>query len=128
MMPNLHSDMAVPNKYKQGCELIKKCLENVAMISFTTDIWSLDMCPMSLLSLTAPWIDSSYYLQKAVLQAKHFCGSHTGESIAVATEEMLNTWKLEKSKVNASNNARKSNGSPWSTQFGMLRIPCMKDC
>jgi len=30
------------------------------MISFTTDIWSSDKCPMSLLSLTAPWMDSSY--------------------------------------------------------------------
>ncbi len=92
MMPNRHyiSDTAVPNKYMQVCELILKCLENVAMISFTTDIWSSDVCPMSLLSLTAQWIDSSFNLQKAVLHAKHFRGSQTGESIAVAIEEMLN--------------------------------------
>lgn len=57
------------------------------------------MCPMSLLNLTAQWIDLNFDLQKAVLQAKHFRGSHTGESIAVAMEEMLNTWKVDKSKV-----------------------------
>ncbi len=84
MMPNRHyiSNTAVPNKYKQVCEYISKCLENVAMISFTTYICSSDVCPVSLLSLTAQWIDSSFNLQKAVLHAKHFRGSHTGESIA----------------------------------------------
>lgn len=122
MMPNRHfiSDTAVPNKYKQVSEFISKCLENVAMISFTTDIWSSDVCPMSLLSLTAQWIDSSFILQKAVLQAKHFRGSHTGESIAVATEEMLNAWKIEKSKVHV---ILRDNASNVIKAMGRLGVP-----
>lgn len=77
--PNWHfiSRMAIQNKYKQVYEFISKCLENVAVVSYTTDIWSTDMCPMSLLSLTAQRMDSSFTLQKAVLQAKQFRGSNT---------------------------------------------------
>lgn len=60
IMPSRYyiSDTAVPSKYKQVCEFISKRLENAATISFTTDIWSSDVCPMSLLSLTAQWIDT----------------------------------------------------------------------
>lgn len=91
-LPNRHfiSDTAVPLKYKEVCELISKCLENTDMVSLTTDIWSSNVCPMSLLSLTAQWIDSSFTLQKAVLQAKQFRGLHTGESIATTIDGMLN--------------------------------------
>ena len=66
-LPNRHfiSETAIPNKYKQVYELISECLENVAMVSFTTDISSSDVCPMSLLSLTAQWIDSSFYFAKS---------------------------------------------------------------
>ncbi len=57
------------------------------------------MCPVSLLSLTPQWIDLTFSLQKAVLRAKQFRGSHTGEAIATAAEEILNAWKVEKSRV-----------------------------
>lgn len=87
-LPNRHfiSDMAVPLKYKEVREFISKCLESTDTVSLTTDIWSSNVCPMSLLSLTAQWVDSSFTLQKAVLQAKQFRGSHTGESIATAID------------------------------------------
>ncbi|KAF7652659.1 hypothetical protein LDENG_00093010, partial [Lucifuga dentata] len=99
-LPTQHfiSKTAIPSN-KQVCKFILKHLENIAMVSFTTNIWSSDVCPMSLLSLTSQWIDSCFTLQKAVLKAKQFHGSHTGDSITTATEEMLNAWKIEKSKV-----------------------------
>lgn len=83
-LPNHHfiSDTAVPLKFKELRKFISKCLENTDTVSLTTDFSSSNVCPMSLLSLTAQWVDSSFTLQKVVLQAKQFRGSHTGESIA----------------------------------------------
>ena len=126
MLPNRHfiSETAIPNKYKQVSEFILKCLENVAVISFTTDIWSSDVCPMSLLSLTAQWIDSSFALQKAVLQAKQFRGSHTGDSIATATEEMLNAWKIENSKVHVILRDNASNVVKAMDRLGVASLGC----
>lgn len=45
MLPNQNfiSRTAIPNKYKQACTFISKCLANVAMANFTNDIWSLDL-------------------------------------------------------------------------------------
>lgn len=70
-------------------------------ISFTTDIWSSDVCPMSLLSLTSHWVDreSTFTPWSAVLHANKFWGSHTGTLIAKATEGMLVKWKIPKSNV-----------------------------
>ncbi|KAI7792535.1 putative zinc finger BED domain-containing protein 4-like [Triplophysa rosa] len=118
------SDTAVPSKYKQVCEFISKRLENVSTISFTTDIWSSDVCPMSLLSLTAQWIYSSFDLQKAVLHAKQFRGSHTGESIAGATEKMLNTWKIAKSKVHVVLRDNASNMIKAMNHLGVPSLGC----
>ena len=73
-------------------------------VSFTTHLWSSDLCPTSLLSLTACWVDtvshSTFTLQSAVLQANEFRGSRAGTSIAEKIEETL-TWNFHKSNVNA---------------------------
>uniref|UniRef100_A0A3P8U0R1 BED-type domain-containing protein n=1 Tax=Amphiprion percula TaxID=161767 RepID=A0A3P8U0R1_AMPPE len=95
-LANRHSisDTLIPLKYKQVSEFISKLLESAVMVSLTTDIWSSDVCPVSLISLTAQWIDSSFTLQEAVLQAKKFRDSHTGEAIATATDEILSPCNL----------------------------------
>ena len=51
-----------------------------ALISFTTDIWTSDVCPMPLLSISAHWTDSSFG-QKGPEQARQ------------ATKDMLNMWE-----------------------------------
>lgn len=69
-------------------------------ISFTTDIWSSDVSPLSLLSLTAHWVDiETFNLESVVLHANEFKGSHTGEAISGAIENMLLNWNIPKSKV-----------------------------
>lgn len=50
------SDAALPELYKEVCEHVSK---EIKAMSFTTDIWSSAVCPMSLLSLTVHWLDSS---------------------------------------------------------------------
>lgn len=58
------SETAVPNIYRQVWEFISNCLKNYAMLSFTKDIWSSDICHMFLASLIPQWIDSDFTLQK----------------------------------------------------------------
>lgn len=83
------------------------------------------MYPMSLPSLTAQWINSSFILQKAVLQSKQFCGSPTGESIATATEEMLNAWKTEKRKVHVILRDNASNVIKAMERLGVASLGCV---
>ena len=59
-LPSRHylSDTALPEMYSKVRDHLRGNLREVTALSFTTDIWSSDVCPMSLLSLTAHWIDS----------------------------------------------------------------------
>lgn len=54
---------------------------------------------MSLIRLTAQWIDDDFTLHHVMLHAKQFRGSHTGRAIANVFEEMLATWAIPKSSV-----------------------------
>ena len=65
----------------------------VNAISFATDIWTSDVSPMSMLSLTAQWVDEDFILRKAVLHAQECAGSHTAAAISMSFE----TWKHEHS-------------------------------
>ena len=53
-------------------------------ISFITDIWSSDVSQMSMLSLTAQWIDGNFEMKRADLHVQEFAGSHMGVAIAGA--------------------------------------------
>ena len=44
------SETAPPELYKKACKHISEELKDVTSMSFTTDIWSSDVCPMTLLS------------------------------------------------------------------------------
>ena len=72
---------------------------SAAAISFTTDIWSSDVSPMSLLSLTAHWVDAEFNLKSAVLHAQECRGSHTADMIQAAIKKMLLDWKIDSKKV-----------------------------
>ena len=72
---------------------------DIPAISFTTDIWSSDVSPVSMISLTAQWIDTEFNLVKTVLHSQEFTGSHTAQMIAGCFENMFETWKIPKTKV-----------------------------
>ena len=55
-LPNRHSISDTLIITEQVSEFISKRLESAVMVSLTTDIWSSDVCPVSLISLTAQWI------------------------------------------------------------------------
>ena len=58
-------------------------------VSFTTDIWTSDVSPVSMLSLTAQWLDEDFNMQKAMLHAQECPGSHTVTMICQAFETII---------------------------------------
>ena len=77
-------------------EFIMLLAMGVTAISFTTDIWTSDVSPMSMMSLTAQWVVEDFVLKKDVLHAHTAC-SHTATAISMAFENMFETWKHEHS-------------------------------
>lgn len=55
------SETELAKLYETVREHISCILKDVQAISFTTDIWSSDVCPMSLLSLMSHWVDRHFY-------------------------------------------------------------------
>ena len=49
-------------------------IKDVKALSFTTDIWSSDVSPVSLLSLTAHWLDESYVPHSAMFLYQYRIG------------------------------------------------------
>lgn len=70
-------------------------------ISFTTDIWSSDISPVSVLSLTAQWIEENFEMKRVMLHAQECPGSHTSAAIARALESMFIRWNITKDMVHA---------------------------
>lgn len=98
-MPSRHyfSDVALPELQSVVSKHIEKLLTDVTHISFTTNIWTSSVSPVSMLSLTAQWIDEDFSLKKAVLHSQECSGSHTAAAIASA----FDVWKVENSKRNS---------------------------
>ncbi|XP_057192592.1 zinc finger BED domain-containing protein 4-like [Triplophysa rosa] len=122
------SETALPELYETVREHISCQLKDVQTISFTTDIWSSDAAPLSLLSLTAHWVDtvtpSSFTLQSAVLQANEFRGSHTGTSIAESIEGMLVKWNISKSRVHVILRDNTRNMKKAMAEMGVSSLGC----
>lgn len=94
------ADVSLPALYNEVATHIHTLLsKNVTDISFTTDLWSSDVSPLSMLSLTAQWIDENFELRRATLHAQECPGSHTSANIAHALEGMLVRWNITKDTV-----------------------------
>ena len=65
----------------------------------TIDVWSSDVNSDSLLGLTAHWVDENFQRKSAVLQAHSLDDRHTGEYVAMQLLKMLESWKVDPSKV-----------------------------
>ena len=100
-MPNHKylSDVCLPELYSVVYSHVEKLIADATSISFTTDIWSSSVCQVSMLSLTAQWLDKDFVLKKSVLHSQECRGSHTAEAIASAFEGMFETWTIPKENV-----------------------------
>lgn len=104
---------------------IHKLLDSVTDISFTTDIWSSDVSQMSMLSLTAQWINDNFEMKRAVLHAQEFAGSHTGAAIASAFDCMFAQWKIKKDNVHVVLRDNSRNKQKAMDECGVKSLGCM---
>ncbi|XP_070397996.1 zinc finger BED domain-containing protein 4-like [Nothobranchius furzeri] len=94
------SGTALPELYNRVSAKLAGKLKGVPALSFTADIWTSDVCPMSLISLTVHWVDSgTHHVCCAVLQVKKCRGSHNRATIAAAIAKMLNNRGIPLEKV-----------------------------
>lgn len=93
------TETVIPKLKDDVTSKVKAAITGVEFFSFTTDIWSTDISHDSLISLTVHWITDCFTRKSAVLHARNFPGSHTGESIAVMFAEMLSEWAIKKEQV-----------------------------
>ncbi|XP_065908971.1 zinc finger BED domain-containing protein 4-like [Dysidea avara] len=116
------TDTIVP-KIFTGMKEVCKLIGTAKYISFTTDVWSSSVSIISLLSLTAHWVDDTFVKVSAVLHAQAVEESHTGEHIAAQMEWMLQNWEIPRDKVhivisdNASNMVKAMNDASFA-HFG----------
>ncbi|KAK0138931.1 Zinc finger BED domain-containing protein 4 [Merluccius polli] len=95
------TDVCLPALYQTVNTHIDKLLKDSVHMSFTSDIWSADACPMSLLSLTGHFIDSDFQRHNIVLHCQDFTGTHTAEALVNAFNGMFQTWGIQREKIHA---------------------------
>ncbi|XP_029964349.1 zinc finger BED domain-containing protein 4-like [Salarias fasciatus] len=100
-------------------------MESSSSISLTTDIWSSDVSPMSLLSLTAQWIDPNFKLRAAVLHAQEFRESHSAAALVTKYENMLQTWQIPRERVHVVLRDNAANMAKAMREGGLPTLPCM---
>ena len=85
-----YTDTVIPKIFSGMKDEIGKLINSEeGSISFTTDIWSCSVNDISLLSLTAHWMNNSFEKQSAVLHTQSLEMAHTGEYIASCISTML---------------------------------------
>ncbi len=81
------SDVALPELYSVVYVHIEKLLADATSVSFTIDIWTSSVSPVSVLSLTAHWIDQD-------LNFPHLWQQINGEFLKIWSHYLhpLNSW------------------------------------
>ncbi|XP_023694530.2 zinc finger BED domain-containing protein 4-like isoform X1 [Paramormyrops kingsleyae] len=119
------SETALPEQYSRVMTLIEEQVKDAQSMSFTADIWSSAVCPMSLLSVTVHWVNpQSYDFQNVVLQVKGLCGSQTSTSISTVIREMLGKWNISLKKVHTIVRDNASNMKKAMDDLGIASLGC----
>ncbi|KAJ4944106.1 hypothetical protein JOQ06_012652 [Pogonophryne albipinna] len=125
-MPSRHyiAEKGIPALHTKVREQVQRHLKEATSIALTTDLWSSGVAPMSLLSLTAHWIDSSFTLHNVVLHASELRGSHTSMRIRNAIEEMLAKWHIDNDKVHVVMRDNAANMKKAFADMGVQSLGC----
>ncbi|KAJ4926449.1 hypothetical protein JOQ06_008622 [Pogonophryne albipinna] len=109
-MPSPHyiAEKGIPALHTKVREQVQRHLKEATSIALTTDLWSSGVAPMSLLSLTAHWIDSSFTLHNVVLHAK----------------EMLAKWDIDNDKVHVVMRDNAANMKKAFADMGVQSLGC----
>ena len=122
----LFSDVCLPAKYDQLATLLHNLMDNDARdISFTTDIWTCDVSPVSMLGLTAQWLDKDFKQYRAVLHCEELPGSHTADLIREAFGAMLKKWNIKKEMVHVVLRDNARNMVKAFDDFSVASLGCM---
>lgn len=88
-------------------------------------MWTCDVNPVSLLSLTAQWLDKDFKLYRAVLHAQELPGSHTATLVCEAFEDMLQRWNITKQMVHVVLRDNARNMAKAMDDCGLNSLGCM---
>ena len=121
------TDQCLPELYQTIYSHIQNLMKDdkIVSIGFTSDIWSSSVSPMSMLSLTAQFIDDKFELKRVVLHSQEFPGSHTADAIAKAFTDMFQAWGIPKGKVHVILRDNASNMAKAMKDAGLPSLPCM---
>lgn len=84
----------VPKMYEDCREKIRALISSSDYISLTTDIWTNSATNDSFISLTSHITDKDFNYSHAVLNAKHFPGSHKSEHISRILLDIITEWDI----------------------------------
>ncbi|XP_023805814.1 zinc finger BED domain-containing protein 4-like [Oryzias latipes] len=120
------TDVCLPQLYQTVFTYVDSLMkDNITSIGFTSDIWSASVCPMSMLSLTAQFINQNFELQKVVLHSQEFSGSHTAEALVAAFSDMFQAWGIPKEKVHVILRDNAKNMEKAMRDAHLPSLPCM---
>ncbi|KAI7935236.1 hypothetical protein MJO28_016874 [Puccinia striiformis f. sp. tritici] len=84
----------IQKSFRQGKQVLRKQLPDLkSKISLTCDTWT-SPSNVSVLGITALWIDNDFSLQSITLAARLLEGSHTGVSLAEHLVEVLDEFDI----------------------------------
>lgn len=120
------SDVALPELFNLvSCHTSSRLqAEPETAISFTSDIWTSKISLMSMLSLTATWVDKDFQ-QQVLLHCQEMTGSHTAANIAATFDTMLQRWGLEKNRIHVVLRDNGRNISKALDEGNLPSLPCM---
>ena len=78
-----------PTKYEEVKARVKKCLESVAHVCLTTDIWT-SRATQGYITVTCQFLDELWQMQTFVLETFNLTVSRTAESIAAELKRIAN--------------------------------------
>ena len=89
------TDVIILDIYQKCKQKIETQLNETDTVSITSDIWTESTSNHSFLSFTYHWINSDFESRQAVLNIKHFLGSHDSENINELLLNVLDAWNLK---------------------------------
>ena len=120
---NYFSRTALPSLYSSTKEKVTAEIQQVRFFSATTDMWSsIGLKPY--MSYTIHFIDKEWTLQSRCLQAQFFPESHTGENIAEAMLNALDSWNLKVENQVCLTTDNGSNIVKAARDLGWCRLSC----
>lgn len=84
--------MDLQEQLAKTSEAVRKVLESVDYLAYTSDCWSAQGNPF--MSLTAHFVDRDFIFRSCLLGLKNVADSHTSKCLANNIDEIIKYWNL----------------------------------